>query len=114
MERGDVNMKNTGTPEFQDRVARFVAEHDLEAGVEIRLLDLLSELGEVAKEVLKGNQYGTSALVQTEAWEEELADVFFALICLANTTGVDLNRGLQKVLEKYALRVQTKGNPGSI
>ena len=41
-------MKNTGTPEFQDRVARFVAEHDLEAGVEIRLLDLLSELGEVA------------------------------------------------------------------
>ena len=106
-------MKRSEPPEFQDRVARFVAEHDLEAGVEIRLLDLLSELGEVAKEVLKGNAYGTSALVQTQAWEEELSDVFFALICLANTTGVDLDRGLQKVLQKYALRVQAKGSPGS-
>ena len=106
-------MKNSETPQFQERVARFVAEHELEAGVEVRLLDLLSELGEVAKEVLKGNHYGTSELVQTEAWEEELSDVFFALICLANTTGVDLNRGLPKVLEKYALRVQSKGDPGS-
>ena len=106
-------MKDTGIPEFQERVARFVDEHNLEAGVEIRLLDLLSELGEVAKEVLKGNQYGTSPLVQTPAWEEELADVFFALVCLANTTGVDLDRGLQKVLEKYAHRVQAKGHPGS-
>jgi len=106
-------MKKTATPEFQERVARFVAEHKLEAGVEIRLLDLLSELGEVAKEVLKGNQYGTSPLVQTPAWEEELADVFFALVCLANSTGVDLDRGLQTVLEKYALRAQVKGHPGS-
>jgi len=106
-------MEKPEMPEFQDAVARFVAEHNLEAGVEIRLLDLLSELGEVAKEVLKGNHYGTSALVQTEAWEEELSDVFFALVCLANTTGVDLNRGLQKVREKCALRVQDKGSPGS-
>ena len=106
-------MKQSESPEFQYRVARFVAQHDLEAGVEIRLLDLLSELGEVAKEVLKGNEYGASGLVQTQAWEEELSDVFFALICLANTTGVDLDRGLQKVLQKYALRVQAKGSPGS-
>ena len=106
-------MKQSESPGFQHRVARFVAQHDLEAGVEIRLLDLLSELGEVAKEVLKGNEYGASGLVQTQAWEEELSDVFFALICLANTTGVDLDRGLQKVLQKYALRVQAKGSPGS-
>ena len=106
-------MINLSEPDFQNRVAKFVKEHDLEAGVEIRLLDLLSDLGEVAKEILIGNQYGKSGFIQTAAWEEELADVFFALICVANTTGVDLNRGLEKVLEKYAKRLQAKGNPGS-
>jgi NTP pyrophosphatase (non-canonical NTP hydrolase) len=106
-------MTNRPLPEFQQQVARFGAEHSLEAGVETRLLDLLSELGEVAKEVLKGNNYGQSKLVQTVAWQEELADVFFALICLANTTGVDLNHGLAGVLEKYQQRLQGKGTPGS-
>jgi hypothetical protein len=38
-------MKNS---DFQERVAAFVAEYDLETRVEARLLDLLSELGEVA------------------------------------------------------------------
>ena len=106
-------MTHQTEPDFQDRVARFVAAHDLEAGIEFRLIDLLSELGEVAKEVLKGNQYGRTELIQTTAWEEELADVFFSLICLANTTGVNLNKSLDQVLEKYIDRMQAKGSPGS-
>ena len=56
MERRRLTMTKQSEPDFQNRVARFVEEYDLEAGVEIRLLDLISEIGEVAKEVLKGNQ----------------------------------------------------------
>jgi NTP pyrophosphatase (non-canonical NTP hydrolase) len=35
---------------------------------------------------------------------EEMADVLFVLICLANQTGVDLNQALQKNLEKKTSR----------
>ena len=80
-------MSKTTPPEgnYQERVASFVAGHDLETDIAARVLDLLSEL----------------------------ADVFFSLICLANSTGVDLNRGLEKVMAKYSQRLQDKGDPGS-
>lgn len=42
----------------QDRVASFIAEHDLAAPPAYRLLDLTSELGELAKEVNTSTSYG--------------------------------------------------------
>ena len=36
--------------------------------------------------------------------DDELADVLFVLICLANQTGVDLNEAFLKNLEKKTLR----------
>lgn len=38
---------------FQDSVARFVEAHQLEIAVSARVLDLVSEVGEIAKEILK-------------------------------------------------------------
>ena len=55
----------------------FVKNHNLESSVESRLLDLLSEIGGLAKEALKGSGYGKNPFTQTEVWEEELADAFF-------------------------------------
>jgi NTP pyrophosphatase (non-canonical NTP hydrolase) len=103
-------MKKSG---YQQRVADFVDEHKLAASVETRLLDLLSELGEVAKEALKGSQYGKSGFTATPDWEQELADAFFSLICIANMTGVDLDSALDKVLEKYQTRLGARGDAGS-
>ncbi len=99
--------------DIQSRVSRFTAEHNLETSEQARLLDMVSELGEVAKEMLKGSQYGAQPYTQTPAWEEELADVFFSLVCLANTTGVDLETALEKVLAKYAARLNQSGDAGS-
>lgn len=100
-------------PEFQTRVEQFVSEHQLGTSVEIRLLDLQSELGEAAKEALKGSQYGSTEFIPTHAWQEELADVFFSLVCVANSTGVNLEEALGKALEKYAGRIKQQGEASS-
>lgn len=100
-------------PAYQKTVADFITEYQLEAPVEARLLDLVSEVGEVAKEVLKGNAYGHSPFQPTDAWQIELADAFFALICVANSTSVDLDHALALALKKYRQRLTGKGGAGS-
>ena len=100
-------------PSFQVAVAEFVGQHGLEAPVYARLLDLVSEVGELAKEALKSTQYGREPFSPTAEWGSELSDVFFALICLANSTGVDLQRGLLQALDKYGERLMSTGNAGS-
>ena len=44
--------------ELQDKVANFCKEYELDCTIEHRLLDVLSELGEVAKEYLTATNYG--------------------------------------------------------
>ncbi len=88
-------------------------KHQLETSVEARLIDLLSEMGELAKEALKGSDYGKAPFTQTPAWEEELADAFFSLVCLANSTNVDLEKALGDALAKYEARLRQKGDAGS-
>ena len=100
-------------PDFQKNVATFVVDNQLEAPVNARLLDLVSEVGEVAKEVLKGSQYGHQPFHPTEEWSGELADAFFSLICVANSTDVNLNIALTEALEKYGQRLALKGEAGS-
>jgi NTP pyrophosphatase (non-canonical NTP hydrolase) len=100
-------------PAYQERVASFVDMHALRAGAEARLLDLVSEVGEVAKEALKATRYGEEPFAVSEGWEGELADVFFSLICLANATNVDLDRALEGALEKYGQRLAGRGDAGS-
>jgi NTP pyrophosphatase (non-canonical NTP hydrolase) len=98
---------------FQTRVANFFKEHNLETSVEVRLLDLLAELGELAKEVLKSSEYGQIPFTETEAWEEELGDVFFSLVSLAYSSNVVLEKALDKALVKYQARIESKGDAGS-
>jgi NTP pyrophosphatase (non-canonical NTP hydrolase) len=100
-------------PTYQTRVAEFVRAHQLETSVEVRLLDLSSEVGELAKEVLKASQYGRTTFAPNAAWAGELADVFFALVCLANSTQVNLEEALGGALEKYQARLAVKGEVGS-
>lgn len=99
---------------FQLAVQDFVQEHGLEAPVEARLLDLASEVGELAKEALKATRYGREQQFHpTPEWENELMDVFFALICLANSTGVHLERSLDGTLDRYRERLAQTGDAGS-
>jgi NTP pyrophosphatase (non-canonical NTP hydrolase) len=66
---------------------------------------LTEEVGEVARIIAR--QYGEQSFKKTDEGKnlgDELADVLFVLICLANQTGVNLTQALQKNLEKKTNR----------
>lgn len=66
---------------------------------------LTEEVGEVARIIAR--RYGEQSEKDSDKNKdlgEEMADVLFVLICLANQTGVDLNQALQKNLEKKTSR----------
>ena len=90
--------------DIQDKVKNFIKKYDLESSRETRFIDLVSEVGELGKEILKGNDYGKKEYCNTENLELEIGDVFFSLICVANELNIDLSQALNKVLKKYENR----------
>ena len=102
-----------GSLSLQGSVAAFVDEYGLEAPVHARALDLASEVGELAKEILEGTDYGRTPFEAPEGWTAELGDALFALVCLANSTGVDLEAALAGTLQKYRERLALGGGAGS-
>jgi NTP pyrophosphatase (non-canonical NTP hydrolase) len=66
---------------------------------------LTEEVGEVARIIAR--KYGEQSFKKSEEGADlgdELADVLFVLICLANQTGIDLTEALHKNLEKKNIR----------
>lgn len=62
---------------------------------------LTEEVGELAR--LMARQYGDQSFKETDKNKEladEMADVLWVLICMANQTGVDLTKALEKNFEK--------------
>lgn len=62
---------------------------------------LAEEVGEVAREV--NHLYGPKKKKpseQTAELGEEIADVIFTLLCLANSKGIDLDESFKKVMDK--------------
>jgi len=98
--------------EIQKKIKIFCKENDMESSVEHRTLDLMSELGEVAKEILKMSNYGKKPIEYREELKSEIGDVFYSLITLANILNIDLEDSLNQVLKKYQKRL-AKGSAGS-
>ena len=98
--------------EYQKEIKEFCSKNNLESPVEHRVLDTMSELGEVAKEVLKMSDYGRKPAEYRKELESELGDVLYSLITVANSLEVDLEDSLNQVLEKYKKRLE-KGSAGS-
>jgi NTP pyrophosphatase (non-canonical NTP hydrolase) len=75
---------------------------------------LTEEVGEVARIIAR--RYGEQSEKESDKNKDlgdEMADVLFVLLCLANQTGVDLTEALQKNLEKKTVRDadRHKSNP---
>jgi len=75
---------------------------------------LAEEVGEVAR--IMARKYGEQSFKESDEkvdLADEMADVLFVLICLANQTGIDLEKALVKNLEKKEIRDKTrhKNNP---
>jgi len=66
---------------------------------------LMEEVGELSRLMVR--QYGEQSFKESDKGKEladEMADILWVLICLANQTGVDLTAALQKNFEKKNLR----------
>ena len=65
---------------------------------------LTEEVGELARVIAR--KYGDQSFKagEKDSLGEEMADVLWVLICLANQTGIDLTEELQKSIEKKTLR----------
>lgn len=97
----------------QRAVAEVVARQGLEVPVQTRLLDLVSEVGELTRAVLKRSRYGGEPFRPSPEWTTELGDVLFALVCVANSSGIDLGAALDEAMEMYARRLTETGRPDS-
>lgn len=66
---------------------------------------LMEEVGEVAR--IMARRYGEQSEKESDKNKDlgdELADVLFVLICLANQTGIDLEEAVRKNLDKKTQR----------
>jgi NTP pyrophosphatase (non-canonical NTP hydrolase) len=66
---------------------------------------LMEEVGELSRLMVR--KYGEQSFKETDKGKDisdEMADVLWVLICLANQTGVDLTEALQKNFEKKNIR----------
>jgi len=73
------------------------------------MAQLTEEVGEVARIIAR--RYGEQSEKESDKAKDlgdEMADVLWVLICLANQTGIDLEEALQKNLDKKTKRDSTR------
>lgn len=92
--------------EAQQTVDNWIKEHGVRYFNELTNMAMLTEeVGEVARIIAR--RYGEQSEKESDKNKdlgEEMADVLFVLLCLANQTGVDLTTALTKNLEKKTKR----------
>ncbi len=100
--------------EAQARVDAWIKEYGVRYFSELTNMAVLTEeVGELAR--VMSRKYGEQSFKEGESQDpsEEMADVLWVLICLANQTGVDLTEALEKSFEKKTNRDKErhKNNP---
>ena len=100
MERTSITIQ-----EAQERVNKWIKEYGVRYFNEMTNMAILTEeVGEVAR--IMARTYGEQSFKDGERKElgDELADVLWVLICIANQTGVDLTEAFEKNLDKKTAR----------
>ena len=91
-----MNLKNS-----QQEVDNWIKEHGVRYFNELtNMAQLTEEVGEVARIIAR--RYGEQSEKESDKNKdlgEELADVVFVVLCLANQTGVDLQAAFDKKLD---------------
>ncbi|HEV7622350.1 MAG TPA: nucleotide pyrophosphohydrolase [Flavisolibacter sp.] len=92
--------------EAQQEVDKWIKTHGVKYFSELTNMAILTEeVGEVAR--LMSRMYGDQSFKETDKEEnlpDELADVLWVIICIANQTGVDLTEALQNNFNKKTTR----------
>ncbi|MCA6379507.1 MAG: nucleotide pyrophosphohydrolase [Cytophagales bacterium] len=92
--------------EAQTQVDQWIKTHGVRYFSELTNMTILTEeVGEVAR--IMARRYGEQSEKESDKGKDlgdEMADVLWVLICLANQTGVDLTKAFEKNLEKKTIR----------
>lgn len=92
--------------EAQSKVDEWIKSTGVRYFSELTNMAILSEeVGEVAR--LMSRKYGDQSFKESDKKKEladELADVLWVLLCIANQTGIDLTGALLKNFEKKSIR----------
>jgi len=90
----------------QSAVNEWINQYGIRYFSELTNMALLTEeVGELAR--IMARKYGDQSFKNDEENmdpSEEMADILFVLICLANQTGIDLEKAFLKNIEKKTLR----------
>ncbi len=90
----------------QNQVDNWIQEHGIRYFNELtNMAQLTEEVGEVARIIAR--RYGEQSEKESDKNKdlgEELADVIFVVTCLANQTGIDLEKAFQKQMKAKTLR----------
>ncbi len=90
----------------QELVDRWIKTYGVRYFSELTNMTILTEeVGELAR--IMARTYGDQSFKKEELSKnlgDEMADVLWVLLCLANQTGVDLTEALKKNIEKKTLR----------
>jgi len=98
--------------EDQRRVAAFLDEADVHAPPAYRLLDLAAEIGEIAADAAKSSGYGADPDALSVS-RDEVGDVLFASLALAEELDMDAEAALEASLAKYEERLDANETVGS-
>ena len=94
-------MKEISIKQSQEIVDKWINEVGVRYFSELTNMAILTEeVGEVAR--IMSRKYGEQSFKKSDQGDlaDELADVFFVIICLANQTGIDLTEAFEKNMNK--------------
>ena len=96
--------------ESQQAVDNWIKQYGVRYFSELTNMAMLTEeVGEVARIIAR--RYGEQSEKESDKLKDlgdEMADVLFVLICLANQTGINLTEALQRNLDKKTKRDATR------
>jgi NTP pyrophosphatase (non-canonical NTP hydrolase) len=99
-------MKDITISELQSEVDQWIKTVGVRYFSELTNLAILTEeVGELARIIAR--KYGDQSFKENEAnldMADEMADVLWVLICLANQTGVNLTEAIEKNIQKKTIR----------
>lgn len=92
--------------QLQETVDDWIKTHGVRYFNELTNMTILTEeVGELAR--LMARKYGEQSFKESDKNKDlgdEMADILWVLVCLANQTGVDLNEALEKNIAKKTNR----------
>jgi hypothetical protein len=102
--------------ELQQYVAETGDRLGLHATPATLLLDLQARVGALADEVVRATQHGRRPFRPSAEWEGMLGDLAFAMVTLADQTGVDTDRALRIAADRMyrsAMAQQQRQQPAA-